>query len=103
MKKLFVVVTNPTTLEQDKAFQEWLSGKFNWWHWLNETWLLVDSYGIYDASEIRDKARECFPSINNLVLEFSKNNTNWAGFGPKNDTDASKNMFAWIRKNWKLD
>ena len=102
MSKLFVATSNPTTVEQDKIFQEWLETRFVWWHWLNQTWLLVDHQGIHSATEIRDKMTECFPQTFFVVLELNPNATNWAGFGPNSATDATKNMFAWITKNWRL-
>ncbi len=102
MSKLFVVTSNPTTVEQDRIFQQWLESKFTWWHWLNQTWLLVDTLGVHSATEIRDKMIECFPQTYFVVLELNPSATNWAGFGPNNETDATKNMFAWLNKNWRL-
>jgi len=67
---------------------------------LNDTWLLVDYSGVYSVTSIRDKAREFFPQVYLIVLEVSPSVTTWAGFGPTDQTDAKKNMFAWVRKNW---
>ena len=98
MKKRFIVVTNRTTAEQDKAFQESLPPGFAWWHWLGETWLLVDNTGFRSASELRDIARDAFPGIYCLVIEVSESGDRWAGFGP---SSGEKNMFAWIRDYWQ--
>jgi hypothetical protein len=101
MKKRFIVVADLTTVEQDTLFKQWVEGKFNWWNWLHETWLLVDNRGLYTAKEIRDKAMECFPTVNCLVFEFgSDGSETWAGFGPSSETDPKRNMFAWIKNNW---
>src|SRR5205085_1006915 len=101
MKKRFVVVANPTTVDQDKVFQDWIKTQgLAWWHWLNETWLLVDSTGNLTAAEIREKAKECFPSIRLLVLEFAANYDRWAGFGPRSESDPKQNMFVWLKTNW---
>jgi len=101
MRKLFVVSANPTTVEQDKEFQDWLEPRFLWWHWLNETWLLVDSSGIHTAAQIRNMAMKCFPNVNHIVVEFLPNgDMGWAAFGPKSATDPSGNMFTWIDENW---
>jgi hypothetical protein len=102
MKKLFIVTTNPTTGEQDKAFQEWFAHRFNWWKWLNQTWLLIDESGTYSASDIRNEAVKCFPNVNLVVFEINPYGNTWAGFGPLSPTDPTKNMFAWVHKNWKL-
>jgi|SRR5579863_882015 len=100
MKKLFVVTTNPTTVDQDKSFQEWIAPRFAWWHWMNQTWLLVDPSGQYDASEIRDKCQTCFPQVYTMVIEITSVGVTWSGFGPNNETN---NMFDWIQRNWNLD
>jgi len=101
MRKLFIVTSNPTAIEQDKLFQAWLETHFLWWHWMNQTWLLVDGLGEHSAAEIRDKATQCFPATTCLVIEISQSSSfTWAGFGPKSETDASRNMFRWIEENW---
>jgi hypothetical protein len=104
MEKRYIVVANPTTAEQDKVFQAWVSSQgIAWWHWLNETWLLVDLYGKQSARGIRSKAIECFPGINLLVVELTPVSDTWAGFGPNNDTDPKRNMFNWIKQYWTRD
>jgi hypothetical protein len=103
MKKLFIVTSNPTEDEQDKLFQEWLEPRFVWWHWLNQTWLLVDEDGIYQAKDIRDNLLLCSPRTRMLVLEFREDGTNtWSGYGPRSETDTQNNMFSWIKENFKF-
>jgi hypothetical protein len=102
MKKLFVVTSDPTTAEQDKVFYDWFEPKFNWWHWLSQTWLLIDEAGDYSANEIRDGFRECVPGVYVVVFEIRSGGNTWSGFGPNSDTDTEKNMFTWMQDNWKL-
>jgi hypothetical protein len=100
MKKLFVVTSNATTEAQDAAFHEWYSTRFNWWHWLGQTWLLIDENGTYSAGDIRDEFRKCAPDTYVLIVQGS-GAKDWAGYGPNSDTDANNNMFAWIHEYWK--
>lgn len=99
MKKRFIVTTNPTTVEQDEVFQRWINDQgFGWWHWLNQTWLLIDFSGRWTASEIRDRLLEGIPKLRCLVIELNESGDTWAGFGP---TAAGQDMFSWIRSAWK--
>jgi hypothetical protein len=99
MKKLFIVTSDPTSEEQDKVFQEWIEAEFNWWHWLQQTWMLVDEYGVHTALEIRDKARDTFPGVYLMVFEISRDRSTWAGWGANSE---KRNMFAWIIDNWNV-
>ncbi len=100
MRKRFIVCLNEgTTKEQDKLFIDFINkNKVGWWHWLSTTWLIVDSSGLLNARDLREKIKEVFPGNYNMVFEFSDEKNTWAGFG-KNNGD--KNMFDWIKKNWK--
>lgn len=98
MRKLFVVTSDSTTADQDNVFRKWIEPRFNWWHWIEQTWLLVDENGTYTVYELRDKVKECFPGVYVMVLEVSKDGkARWAGFGAKGD---AKNMFTWLKENW---
>src|SRR5579863_8473740 len=98
MKKRFIVLLNPTTDVQNKAFVEWIkSAGLGWWHYLTGAWLLTDASGLWTATEIRDALRSTFPGVHSLVLEFRPDGDTWAGFGP---TAPTRNMFQWIKDNW---
>ncbi len=99
MRKRYVININKSTSSQDKAFVEYLkSSSFGWWHYLSNTWLVVDPIGNSTVSEIRDRVRDIFSNEYNLVIQLNENEGTWAGFGPSVD---SKNMFNWIKNNWK--
>jgi hypothetical protein len=102
MKKLFVVTTDPTLIEQDKLFQEWIESTFNWWHWIQQTWLLIDDDGTHSAASIRDQCKQFFPGITTMIIEITSQGTTWAGFGPTGKTDPDKDMFAWLKEYWKF-
>jgi hypothetical protein len=100
MKKRFVLALDESTKEQNKAFlNEIKSKQLSWWHWLTNTWLLVDNTGTIKASDLRDIAQKHFPNIDKIVLELrSDGSTTWSGFGEKGP---NKNMFTWLHKNWQ--
>lgn len=99
MKKRYIVCVNNSTKEQDEKFVEFIKSKnLGWWHWLNNTWLLVDDSGILTAADIRDSARDIFTPEYNIVIEIGQTTDTWSGFGIKTE---DKNMFAWLHKNWK--
>ena len=98
MKKKYIVSINGNaTALEDERFSAYLKEKsVGWWHWLSNTWLVVDSLGIVDAKDLRDKAIEVYKGKNNLVLEVSGGS--WFGYGP---TVPDRDMFKWIKENWE--
>ena len=101
MSKRFIVTTNPTTVEQDNLLREWLNTcGFGWWHWINETWLLVDVTGSWTTERIVNKLVELFPGTYSLVIEVPLNNVTWYGYGPNEGPPSDKNMFTWLRSEW---
>jgi hypothetical protein len=99
VKKRYVVLVDSATKEQEAAFVEFMkSQKFGFWHWLSNSWLLVDNSGVSSATAIRDKVDEVFPGAYNLVLELAGGTDTWAGFGPQSD---KRDMFKWIKDYWK--
>lgn len=96
MKRRFIVsITGEISKEKANDFTNYIKeNKLAWWHWLSNTWLIIDSHDKIDIKMIRDKAKEIFASYN-LVIEVKDGG--WAGFGPKGE---DKDMFAWIKKYW---
>lgn len=81
--KRFVLGTERTTAEQDKAFLDIIKDRWpnlGWWHHLSEMWLIVDLSDKLTAADLRDAATQAYPGINLLVLE-AKGPGLWAGFG----------------------
>lgn len=98
MRKRFVVCLNSSTNEQNEKFKEFIKeSRLGWWHWLSNSWLLVDSKGQCTASSLRDQLNRNYPGIHSLVLELRGDDDTWAGFGPSGE---DKNMFKWIKENW---
>lgn len=99
MKKRFIVSLDSETPEQEKEFVEYLrSNGCGWWHWINNTWMIVDSKGEQTASRLRDDLDKIFPAVRKIVFELRGTDDTWSGFGP---TGKEQNMFNWIKKNWK--
>lgn len=99
MKKRYIVSINGNaTAQEDERFSAYLKEKgVGWWHWLSNTWLVVDSLENISAKDLRDKAIEIYEGKNNLVLEISAGGV-WFGYGP---TAPNKDMFKWIKENWE--
>ncbi|MFS3509318.1 hypothetical protein [Citrobacter braakii] len=99
MKKRYIISLNPATPEQDKKFVAFIKEHgLGWWHWLENTWLLVDRNGRFSAAELRAELKNIYPKIHMLVIELSDEGDNWAGFGPKSE---DQDMFSWIKRNWE--
>lgn len=99
MKKRFVVLIESSSEEQNNSFLSWIrQERLGWWHWFQDAWLLSDPTGDQTAISVRDKVWECFPGSNTLVIELGEGEGTWSGFGPKSE---KKDMFSWIRKNWR--
>ena len=99
MKKRYIVSIDGNTTDQEVAsFSAYINeNKLYWWHWLSNTWLLIDHAEVVDAQKLRDKAIQIFGGKNNLVLEIPEGGT-WFGYGPNTP---EKNMFKWIKDCWQ--
>ena len=95
--KRFIVGTSGTMNEQDSTFLTLVKDRWpniGYWHRLGGTWLLVDPNDLMvDAVELRDVAKEAFPSVNVVVFDIPEGST-WAGFGVSQD-------FGWIHSWWE--
>lgn len=99
MKKRYIILLDSSTDAENKELIEWIkTEKLGWWHWFQNSWLLASHSNRWTAAMIRDKLCEVFPKANNLVFELKEGEGTWSGFGPNKEP---KDMFDWIRKNWK--
>lgn len=98
MKKRFIVLLDSETREQNKKFKSYIKeDKYNWWHWLNNSWLVIDESGELTAAKLRTDLADFFPGVHKLVIELKDKNDTWAGYGPSTEDE---NMFKWLKKNW---
>ena len=100
MKKRFILAIDSPTEEETKAFQEGVVKELGWWwHWISNAWLLSNAAADVSAAQIRDLANLHFPGVNKIVLEMRDDGTDtWSGYGP---TKPERDMFKWIKENWK--
>jgi hypothetical protein len=98
-RKRFVVLLDENDGAGHESFLNWIktSTRLVHWHWLGDSWLLVDPAGEWTASELRTKAREFYPSVYLLVLELKGTEDTWSGFGPNTE---GRSMFKWLRNSW---
>jgi len=97
MSKRFVVLLDNCTLADQNALEVYFK-KFGWWHWLPNSWLLIDATETLTASKVRDDLQELVPGKNMLILEFTATGYTWSGYGPKEE--GGKNMFTWLDQYW---
>lgn len=99
MKKRFIIALDSSTDEQDKKHVAFIKENgLGWWHWITNTWMIVDNSGKFDAKKLRAELRKIYPGVNMMVFELSEEGDTWAGFGPNTEKN---NMFSWIKRNWK--
>lgn len=96
MKKKFIVAASPLTQIESKEISKLFKGKYGWWHWIDDFWLVTDSTGQLNASSIRDQIIGIAPSARVMVLDVQ--GYIWAGHGPNS---REENMFTWMWDNWK--
>lgn len=98
MKKRYIVSINNASNDQEKAFVQYIKAKnFGWWHWINNTWLIIDYDGKSSAAEIRTDAKDIFVGEHTLIIEITGDSDTWAGYGSNKD---GTSMFEWLKKNW---
>ena len=66
-------------------------GRWGWWHWFENIWLVVDPAERTTAQELRDVAGAALGFANVLVIRVE--HADWAGLAPPA-------MFQWIRDTW---
>lgn len=95
-KKYIVSIDGSITNQENKNFNEFLkSKKVRWWHWLSNTWLIVDSSDSLNSEELCNKSIEIFDNRRNIILDISSKK--WSGYGPQEENE---DMFKWFDKNW---
>lgn len=99
MKKRYIICIANSNNESDKQFMNYITeNNLEWWHWIDNVWLISDGGGMLSASLIRDKLNIFYPDENKIVFEIGQKSDRWAGFGPKNE---NQNMFEWIENYWE--
>lgn len=99
MKKRYIVCVNNSTEEQEQKFLEYIKEQgFGWWHYLKNTWLIIDVLDKSDVSGIRDNVMKAFEGEYTMVFQLNEKEGTWSGFGPKSD---ERDMFKWIKEKWK--
>lgn len=96
MKKRYIVsIDGNISKEKENIFSEYLKeNQLIWWHWLSNTWLIIDEHDKVDSAILRSKAKDIFGTYNWV---YNIENGNWAGFGPNG---ADRNMFTWLKEKW---
>lgn len=101
-KRYIISTSNLVGDDQRKKFADRLTkNNLLWWHWLSNTWLVVDHEEKFNAASYSQVLREEFPSAWFVVLEHKPGD--WSAYGPSGTGDMETDMIAWIRKYWLGD
>jgi hypothetical protein len=95
MKHFVVVAQNPTVIQQNAIMVNIVQGKYAYWHWISNVWLLADTnfYSQETAGTLRDKIRDAAPGLHFTVFEVQP--ADWAGF-------SNTEWGEWLDQYWKL-
>jgi len=94
MRKKFIVCTQSNSAQNEISLRNELDRLgLNWWHWLPNTWLIIDDNGNLHITTLRDTVVRILGPINSLVIEVSDNDI-WCGYG-------ENNKFNWINTYWQ--
>jgi len=98
MSRKYVIAVKDLTPDEEKRFIKFITDNGgNWWHWVQNFWLVVDAGGTLDAGKLRDAIGLISSRKgHNLVFQVMSMG-DWAGFGPSSE---KKSMFNWLRNNW---
>ncbi len=99
-KKRFIVSLNEATEAQQSAFIKYLdANNLNWWHWINNTWYIIDNTGRRNSKDIGAMVLPIFPNVFFIVSDVPQGDY-WWGYGPNNEVDPKQNMFKWLWESW---
>ena len=97
MSRRFIVAVNTLTAEQEKQFAADLNNAgLDWWHWIQNFWLVIDRSNQYGAENIRNHLANIMPGRFSMIMEVEPTG-NWAGFGPTGD---QLSMSQWLEDSW---
>jgi len=91
MKNRYVIAIQSGTPAQRNAITTYLKGKYGFWHWMPDVWLVTGTQDL-EANEMRDDIRALVPGLRFIVLKVA--NQGWSGYG-------KTNWWEWLRKNWE--
>lgn len=97
MKKRYIVsIDGNITNQENENFNEFLKNKnVSSWHWLSNTWLIVDNSDSLSSEELCEKSIEIFNNRRNIIVDISSRK--WSGYGPQTENE---DMFKWFDDNW---
>ena len=92
-KKKFVLFIddNFSVAERDKI-TNYVKGKYAYWHWISNVWLLSTSKDDVTTESIRDEVKDLVNRGTILVINAS-DSQGWSGFG-------QKKKFEWMHSAW---
>ncbi len=94
-RKFIVLVDEEFTKEQRDKITNYFKGKYAYWHWIGNAWLLTTSRDTDTVTSIRDELMEIVKRGVIVVLNVSES-SGWSAFG-------NKKKFEWLHNNWSKE
>lgn len=100
MSKKYVAAVTGLIAAEEKEFIAFLRRNgANWWHWIDNFWLIIDDNNNLTTESIRDHLMSISSAKRAIVmnLEAETEEAGWAGFAASKDREK---MFKWVHGNW---
>ncbi|OOF38986.1 hypothetical protein BKK50_11185 [Rodentibacter rarus] len=92
VKKFIILVDEDFNKEQRNAITNFFKGKYAYWHWIGNVWLITTKNETDTVNTIRDELIKLTNRGAILVINASES-SGWAAFG-------QKKKFTWMHNSW---
>jgi hypothetical protein len=92
----FIMMTDALTEAEEQALAAAMEEPPVWWHWLPNSWLVVDRSDVTTATSIRDKFQAITSTKRCMVIEVD--HKQWAGM--TRPDSQGRSMTEWIEHFW---
>lgn len=100
MKKRFIIGIENLNKEESLKIRDFLAkNELDWWHWIDNFWLIIDPNGTKDVMFFKENLFKIIPP-HRLLIMGTETKADWAGYGPKSD---KYDMFDWLHNQWDTD
>ena len=91
-KKFVLFIDDNFSVEERDKITNHFKGKYAYWHWISNVWLLSTSKDGVTTESIRDEVKDLVNRGTILVINAS-DSQGWSGFG-------QKKKFEWMHSTW---
>jgi hypothetical protein len=95
----FVIAVQGLQPDQERQLADYVAAFGNWWHWIDNLWLLVTSDTDIKTRAIVQKITELNSASNAVVFEFPED-IDWSARLPRDDKSDSVAGGEWLYRYW---